>query len=115
MYAHVYLKFEGSLHDLAVYLRGKLNIPNKNISQLEQFRYGLNIGGGEYYLFEFFGLELNLIMNQGEVLEEDYKEYQYYLYIHTELTVEDSIFRNVIQFLFEILKSDGLVVETAFY
>jgi hypothetical protein len=113
--AHVYLKYEGSLNELASHLKSILNIPDKNISQLEQLREGLNVGGGEYYYFEFFGLEINLISNKGEVLEEEYHEYQYYLYTHTELTVENSIFSSVIIFFVEILKSNDLVAEIEFF
>jgi hypothetical protein len=111
--ANVYLKFEGSLNDLALYLRSKLNIAENNLSGLEQYRYGLN-RGGEYYLFEFFGMELILIINKGEVLEENYEEYQYYLVIYTEVTIEDTIFSCVIQFLVEVLKSDAVTIEVEF-
>jgi len=46
---YVYLAYAGSLGELAVFIRGCLNISDKNPSGKEQHRDGLNIGGGEYY------------------------------------------------------------------
>lgn len=111
--AYVYIKFKGSLHELAKYLRDKFNISEKNKvdTHLEQYRFGLNMGG-EYYNFEFFGLELKVIINKGEVFESGHKEYNYYLVINQIMEVaDDSTFNHVILFLVELLKSDKFITE----
>ena len=110
LFANIYIKYDGQLDDLAIYIKSKFNIGDVNPSGKEQHRDGLNVGGGEYYCFELLGLELNLVVNQGEVLEEEYAEYQYYLYIKPLTEIEDEIFSGVIQLMAEVLKSHGILL-----
>ena len=43
-------------------------------------RYGLNIGGGAYIVFQKDGVEIALVENRGEVLVEEKADFQYYLW-----------------------------------
>jgi hypothetical protein len=113
--ANIYLKYDKSLHDLAIYIKSKFNIGDKNPSGIAQYRFGLNVGGGEYYRFELLGLELNLVVNQGEVLEDDYSEYQYYLYINQLLDIEDGIFSGAVHLMEEVLKKQGIITAIELY
>jgi hypothetical protein len=69
----IYLRSHLKLDALADQFRVVLNCNTQNQSswQIDQRRYGLNIGGGEYYLFEIIGLEFQLISNKGEVIAEN--------------------------------------------
>jgi hypothetical protein len=69
----VFIKSNKELTLLAEQIGKALSLPGGEL------RYGLNIGGGDYYRFDTCGLEICLIRNQGEVEREGAKEYQYYL------------------------------------
>lgn len=49
---------------------------------IAQKRFGLNLGGGEYYLFEKDGDEVILCMNRGEVEVPEATNYQFYLWVY---------------------------------
>jgi hypothetical protein len=74
------------LDGAAARVREALNLPaaNKPPHEQSQKRYGLNIGGGHYYLFDVLGIELCFCKNAGEVAIEEDPRWSYYLCIHSE-------------------------------
>jgi hypothetical protein len=76
----IYFKTDLTLDALADRLRRVLNLPeqNRTVYQKEQKRVGANFGG-DYYLFEAFGLELYLLQNGGEAAVPERAECRFYL------------------------------------
>lgn len=101
---HVYVKSPLSLDELAFEIRSALNVNsiNKTPSQVDQKRFGLNMGG-DYYLFEFIGLNIHLVANRGEVIESDFSDYGYYLIIYSDNNVK----LEVIEYLSVLINKIG--------
>jgi len=99
---------------LAQTLREILNLPDRNRLSyaLDQKRHGSN-RGGDYYLFEAFGLELNLLRNAGEVAVPERAECLYYLFAEAgpeaDLEMTDCITRQI----YTVMRRTGLEVELA--
>lgn len=84
------------LDSAAARVREALNLPssNKHSHDQSQKRYGLNIGGGHYYLFDVLGIELCFCKNAGEVAIAEEPRWSYYLWIHSEGDFSD-LFRQI--------------------
>ena len=73
-----------ALDDLAVLIQDRLFLPQTNASGLTQQRNGENMGG-DYYLFETFGIEILLLRNARDSQVEDDSNWKYYLTIDEAL------------------------------
>jgi hypothetical protein len=106
----IYLRSDLKLDALADQFRSIVNCNTQNQSswQIDQRRYGLNIGGGEYYLFEIMGLELQLIQNEGEVFEEMFSEYEYYIHCSQLEEVDHDLFKQCIIYIGQLLGVKGI-------
>ena len=104
----IFLKTDLELDPLARHLRSILNVSTKNQRpwHRDQRRYGLNIGGGFYYLFEVFGLVLTLIKNEGEVMEE--YGWEYYISCKEMEDIDGELFAQCILYLGHILHKKGI-------
>ncbi len=111
-FGHIKIKSDSGFNSFAQHLKELLNVAGQNRSawQKEQERYGLNIGGGEYYLFELLGLEIYLIKNKGEVQYFD-AEWPYYLSIKFEQEIKPDIFNGLLDYINTWLKSEGYITE----
>jgi len=80
-----YIKAEKDLHQMAALLSGLVNVASQNPTsyQKEQRRHSEN-RGGEYYLFEVFGLTLVLIRNADDGLIPERKDWPYYVVIECD-------------------------------
>lgn len=101
----IFIKTEEGFDQLGQRLQSLLNVAaqNRTRGQNEQKRYGINFGGN-YYLFEGFGLELYLLQNEGEIEYEEYAQWPYYIevgpaYVRKETGENDSIKRHLAEFL----------------
>lgn len=112
--SEIFIKSDKTLNELALFLREKINISDKEKKPFGGFqkRYGDNYGG-DYYLIEFFGLEIHLVENARDVFIEEMQSYNFYLMINTEykFKVDKEIFDNLILYFFALLKFIGLEVE----
>ena len=106
---YIYLQSNLSFDDLANVFRKIINCNSSNQTkgQIEQIRYGENYGG-KYYLMEACGIEFKLIKNTGEVIEEDFSQYQYYLLCHCIASVNDTYVRGFILYVAELLRIKGI-------
>ncbi len=110
----IYFKTDISLDALAKTLRETLNLPDHNRLPYarDQKRHGRN-RGGDYYLFEAFGLELNLLRNAGEAAVPEHADCSYYLFAETgpeaDLEMTDCITRQI----HTVMRRKGLEVESA--
>jgi len=110
----IYFKTDMAFDALAQTLRETLNLPDRNRLPyaLDQKRHGSN-RGGDYYLFEAFGLELNLLRNAGEVAVPERAECPYYLFAEAgpeaDLEMTDCITRQI----YTVMRRTGLEVELA--
>jgi hypothetical protein len=77
-----YIKTAKDLNEVARVLARAVNVAGKNPSsyQREQSRQSANFGG-EYYLFEVFGVTLTLVRNRGEVEVPERKDWSYYVIV----------------------------------
>jgi hypothetical protein len=69
----VFIKHEGDLQSAARLIKKELNLTDGEL------RYGLNIGGGEYYKFSSLGMKICVISNKGEVEDKEKSEYPFYI------------------------------------
>lgn len=102
-----------SLEEFALSLKTILNVADTNLknSQKGQRRYGLNIGGGEYFLFEVFGLEIYVIQNAGEVKYFD-NSCTFYLWIAPIIeNLDELICKNLLHYLVVLLKANDISSE----
>jgi hypothetical protein len=108
----VYLRGESSLDSLAERLRELLNIPRQNRTpyQREQKREGANMGG-EYFLFEIFGLSLTLLNNTGEVQIPERQDWPYYVFLTVDAGVDHQISKAIAEYLAQIARRAGLEAE----
>jgi len=110
----IYFKTDMAFDALAQTLRETLNLPDRNRLPyaVEQKRHGAN-RGGDYYLFEAFGLELNLLRNAGEVAVPERAGCPYYLFAEAgpeaDLETSDCITRQI----YAVMRRTGLEVELA--
>ena len=108
----VYLRGESSLEALAQRLRELLNIPleNKTSYQREQKRTGVNMGG-EYFLFEIFGLTLTLLTNSGEVQIPERPDWPYYLLVTGKYGIDPHLIDATAEYLAQLARTAGLEAE----
>ena len=108
----VYFRGETSLDALAQRLRELLNIPlqNKSPYQREQKRIGANMGG-DYFLFEIFGLTLTLLNNSGEVEILERRDWPYYLLVSGHDGVDSQLIDAIAEYLAQIAPRVGLEAE----
>ena len=84
------------------------------LHNLEEFgyvyneRYGINIGGGAYIVFQKGSIEIALVGNRGEVLVEEKADFKYYLWVITGKDEELATFRTA-------LSKEGLYSEFGNY
>lgn len=107
---YLYIQSLEALDDFADHLRMVINASKVNPTPeiIDQKRYGLNYGG-EYYAFECLGLKIMLVQNKGEVADDDYYEYQFYLEIQSELEFDSQLFREgIVKYLQVVLEKSGL-------
>ena len=109
---YIYFRGESSLDSLAERLRELLNIPPQNKSSYcrDQKRYGVN-RGGEYYLFETFGLELILINNKGEVEMPERADWPYYAVLQIYCDTDHQIIKTMAEHLAQVARRAGLEAE----
>lgn len=109
----VYLRGESNLDALAQRLRELLNIPAQNRSphQREQKRIGANMGG-DYFLFEIFGLTLTLLKNSGEIEIPERKDWPYYLLVTGDDGVDSQLIDAIAEYLAQTARRVGLEAET---
>jgi len=81
----IFIKSEESLGFLAGVLKKHLNIADSNITeyQRDQKRESLSYGG-EYFLFEVFGIELKLVRNVGEAKITERADCGYYVIVENQ-------------------------------
>lgn len=105
----IFIQTKKSYEELASQIRDILNVKNTNVSpEIHiQERYGLNIGGGEYFVFEGLGLQVYLIQNQGEVLIEEREEWPFYLYVEEE-DAADEFLNTMTSHLSKLLSTAGI-------
>ncbi len=87
-----------------------VNVASKNPSshQQEQRRQSANFGG-EYYLFEVFGVTLTLVRNQGEVEVPERTAWPYYVIVSAE-SAPTEFLRGLAQHLACLLATHGDIV-----
>ncbi|MES2649397.1 MAG: hypothetical protein V4717_21140 [Bacteroidota bacterium] len=80
---NIYINSELPFDDCAYLVRSLINANSVNLSeyQKEQKRYGENYGGA-YYLFECLGIEFYFVKNEGEMFENEYDNFNYYLILN---------------------------------
>ncbi len=106
----IYLKSEKDVHEVADLLRRIWRLPDRNRSahQVDQQRESAG-KGGVYYLFECFGLVLELLRNEGEALIPEYPEYPYYVVIYAENpSIEASKFHAIVDHLCSLLAEHSI-------
>ena len=105
----IYFKTDMTLDALAETLRRALNLPEQNRTpyQKEQKRVGANFGG-EYYLFEGFGLELYLLHNGGEAAVPERAECRYYLYAEAGAAPDEEMVDCMTRQIFAVTRRAGL-------
>ena|SRR5207249_2359924 len=108
----IFVATDLTLHELAQQLREILNIPDRNRSpnwlDPSQWRYSDNLGG-EYYLFEVFGLLLKLIRNEGEEAGiPERSEYSYYILVDTAGQTDLEMLACLRRYLCGVLRRAGL-------
>ena len=69
--------------------------------------------GGEYYLFEIFGLSLTLLNNKGEVQIPERSDWPYYGFLRVEGAMDHQIINAIAQYLAQIARHAGLEAEVA--
>ena len=108
----VYFKGESSLDSLSERLRELLNIPSQNKESYHrgQKRYGVNMGG-EYYLFEIFGLTLRVLANKGEVEIPERADWPYYAFISVDCDTDRQIIKTMTEHLAQVARRAGLQAE----
>ena len=83
----VFIRTKKEYGELAQQIRGILNVRDTNLTESikSQERYGLNVGGGEYFVFEGMGFCVYLIRNEGiDVGIEEKADWPYYVYADDE-------------------------------
>jgi hypothetical protein len=110
----IYFKTDMGFDALAQTLRETLNLPDRNRLPyaIDQKRHGSN-RGGDYYLFEAFGLELNLLRNIGEVAVPERAEYPYYLFAEASLEADLEMTDCITRQIYTVMHRKGLEVELA--
>ncbi len=107
----IYFKTDLALDDLAGKLRAALNLPDRNQTpyQHAQRRVGEN-RGGDYYLFEAFGLSLYLLHNSGEVAIPERSECAYYLYAEAQTDTDRGTTDCLTRQIFAVMRRTGFDV-----
>ena len=77
-----YIRSQRSLAQVAEDIKRVLRPENS------EMRDGLNLGGGEYYLFEAPDYEIHLVSNRGEVRVEEMSAYNFYLRVYRSAASE---------------------------
>lgn len=110
----IYFKTDMAFDALAQTLRETLNLPDRNRlpHAVDQKRHGRN-RGGDYYLFEAFGLELNLLHNAGEVSIPERAECPYYLFAETGAETDPEMADCITRQIYAVMRRTGLEVELA--
>ncbi|HEY1717242.1 MAG TPA: hypothetical protein VGH42_02985 [Verrucomicrobiae bacterium] len=106
----IFFKTNLNLEELATAIRKILNIPTTNRSRIVQARDGLNIGGGQYFYFETFGLELFLIRNAGEVLVPEMADYNFYFYAQNPKNLHQDL-SEITNHLAQVFKNEEFEIE----
>ncbi|HOP22692.1 MAG TPA: hypothetical protein PK055_08855 [Gammaproteobacteria bacterium] len=73
----IYIKSLTPFEELVAKLKTTVDLPNLNI----QKRYGLNIGGGQYFLFTTGNQEIVFCRNHGEVEIDEMHDYGFYIWV----------------------------------
>lgn len=107
----IFLKTTLPLEEVAGTIRRALNLTatNRTAHQVDQARYGLNLGG-HYFLFETWGVELLLLANRGETEVPEMPDYPFYLLFHTPYDAAP-----LAKHLATVLESAGLESTVASY
>jgi len=110
----IYFKTDLALEALAQQLRETLNLPDRNRTPSvgSQKRYGVN-RGGDYFLFETFGLELNLLRNAGEAAIPERANYSYYLFAEASHGADLETVSCLTRQIFSVMQRTGLEMELA--
>ena len=66
--------------------------------------------GGDYYLFEAFGLELYLLKNGGEAAISEHPECSHYLYAEAEAFPDEELVDCMMRQIFAVTRRAGLDV-----
>ena len=108
----IYFKTDMAFDALAQTLRETLNLPDRNRLPyaVEQKRHGTN-RGGDYYLFEAFGLELNLLRNTGEVAVPERAGCPYYLFAEVGPEADPEMADCITRQIYTVMRRSGLEVE----
>lgn len=109
---YVFFKNDLPFDALAQRLREILNIPDRNITPYlaQQKRESVNMGG-EYYLFEVFGLELKLLRNVGEVEIAERSGWPHYLFIDMEAPANLTVLHCMTEYVCHVVNRAGLRAE----
>ncbi|HPH37714.1 MAG TPA: hypothetical protein PL108_08645 [Sediminibacterium sp.] len=109
---NIFVKSDISLDEFAIFFRKICNIGIKNVTtfQLSQKRYGENYGG-DYYLFESLGMEFYLVHNKGEMLEDEFEKYPYYLILNINEFSLNGFGLSITQYIRCYLASHGVESE----
>ena len=79
-----------------------------------ELRFGLNVGGGNYYNSKVLGLELSLVSNKGEVLIDEYASFQFYFLVISRIGFPDAAqFRVLVDYIATLLRQSGIVCEVS--
>jgi len=107
-YTNILIKTSLNLDQLAKQLKNLFNVAdfNRTEFQKEQKRFGLNIGDGEYYLFEVLGLEIYLVNNKGSVSIGD-EEYSFYLTITHKDEIQLNVYKPIVVYIANLLQKEG--------
>ena len=107
----IYFNTDMTMDALADTLRETLNIPgqNRTVYQREQRRVGAN-RGGDYHLFEAFGLALYLLHNSGEVAIPERAECAFYLYAEAQAETDRDTADCLTRQIFAVMRRAGFNV-----
>ncbi len=107
-YTNILIKTSMNLDQLAKQLKNLFNVADSNQTefQKEQKRFGLNIGDGEYYLFEVLGLEIYLVNNKGSVSIGE-EEYSFYLTITHIGEIQPNAYKSIVEYIANLLQKEG--------
>lgn len=112
---YVFFKDDLTFDTLAQRIREAMNIPERNRAayHVHQKRESMNMGG-EYYLFEVFGLTLKLLRNAGEVEITERLDWPYYLFVDMEPPVNPDSLRCMTEHVRLVAQRAGLQAEVEY-
>ena len=108
----LYFTTDMTLDAMAETLRRALNIPPHNATPhlREQKRFGMN-RGGEYYLFEAFGVQWLLLSNKGETRIEERPNAAFYLYGEGGANTDSDLINCLTRQILSVTQRAGLHAE----